>query len=104
VTASRHASSFTCGTDHGAIEETLLTVDDEARVFRYRIDAQPLMPLRDYVGTVHIAEGARGGAQVLWSSSFELLDPAAELAVAGGLRDLLGSGIAGLAALAREVA
>jgi hypothetical protein len=91
-----------CGTDHGAIEETLLTVDDDARVFRYRIDAQPLMPLRDYVGTVHVTEGAGGRAHVLWPSSFELLDPAAERAVVASLRDLLAAGIAGLTTLARE--
>jgi uncharacterized protein YndB with AHSA1/START domain len=94
----------TCGTAHGDIEETLLTVDDDTRVFRYRIDAQPMMPLRDYVGTVHVADAPGGGAHVLWTSTYELLDAGAATAVAGALRELLASGIEGLGQLAKEVA
>ncbi len=92
----------TCGTDAGAIDETLLAVDDDARLFRYRIDAQPLMPLTDYVGTVHVVALDADRSHVLWSASYALTDAGAGDAVASGLRGLLGGGIGGLAALARE--
>ncbi|MEQ1569199.1 MAG: SRPBCC family protein [Myxococcota bacterium] len=89
-----------CGTDAGPIEETVLTVDDGARLFRYRIDAQPLMPLTDYVGALHVADLGDGRAEVLWFASFEPTDPASAPAIADSLSGLFTSGIGALATLA----
>jgi hypothetical protein len=91
-----------CGTDQGPIEETLLAVDDETRLFRYRIDRQSVMPLTDYEGSVHVVALGEGRCHVLWFASYRLADPGAQAAVSGGLQQLFGAGIEGLAALARE--
>jgi hypothetical protein len=93
-----------CGTDQGTIEETLLAVDDETRLFRYRIDRQSLMPLTDDVGSVHVVELGAGRAHVLWFATYHPTEPGAEDAVKRGLQQLFGAGIEGLAALAREAA
>jgi hypothetical protein len=97
--AQRH-----CGTDQGSIEETLLAVDDAARLFRYRIDRQSMMPLADYEGAVHVVDLGMGRSHVLWFASYRLLEIEAQAAVSGGLQQLFGAGIEGLAALAREAA
>lgn len=94
----------TCGTDQGPIEETLLAVDDAARLFRYRIDAQSMMPVADYTGAIHVVELGPGRAQVLWFASFQLTTAGAEEGVRQALTGLFTSGIDGLAALALEVA
>ena len=104
VEGSGPGARRTCGTDQGVIEETLLTIDDDARLFRYRIDRQSMMPLTDYVGAVHVVPLEAGGSHVLWFATYQLVERGAEAAVADGLRGLLGSGIGGLAALARGVA
>jgi hypothetical protein len=91
-----------CGTDQGDIEETLLAVDDEARLFRYRIDRQSVMPVVDYEGSVHVVDLGRGQSHVLWFASYRLAEPAAQAAVSGSLQQLFGAGIDGLATLARE--
>lgn len=86
-----------CGVQGGEIAETLLTVDDDARVFRYRIDSQPLMPVADYVGTLHVVGIGPDRAHVLWTVSFTLLDADAADEVTASLQGLLAGGIDGLA-------
>ena len=93
-----------CGIDQGIIEETLLAIDDEARLFRYRIDQQPLMPLTDYTGSIHVVDLGPQGARVLWFASYQLTEAAAQEVVHRSLQQLLGAGIEGLVALSREVA
>jgi hypothetical protein len=91
-----------CGSASGPIEETILLVDDEARLFRYRIDRQAMMPLASYEGTLHVTDLGARGSEVLWFSTFELLEPRSEAAVLDGLRGLLSTGIDGIGALAAK--
>lgn len=90
-----------CGTaQSGSIEETILTVDDEARVFRYRIDAQTMMPIDGYVGCLHVVDLGNGRVHVLWTASFDLRDIDADGEVSGMLRGMFEAGIQGIGALA----
>ena len=80
------------------IEETIATVDDDTRVFQYRIHRQSMMPVTGILGTIHVTELGPAEAEVLWFVNFELLDCAAWGSVKQGIEDIYTSGIDGLAA------
>jgi Polyketide cyclase / dehydrase and lipid transport len=82
-----------CTTKQGPLAETLLCVDDEARLFRYRIDEQSMMPLKDYEGSIHVTDRGDGTCEVLWFATYNLLDEAADSAVRDGLQGLLRTAI-----------
>lgn len=45
----------TCTTPDGnVLKETILLIDSVNKVFKYRIDEQNMMPLKNYVGTVAV--------------------------------------------------
>ena len=90
-----------CTTEQGPLEETILTIDDEARLFRYRIDHQTLMPLERYEGSIHVTGTADGWCEVLWFATYELTDPSAEAAVREGLRGLFATAIDNMVGVAR---
>lgn len=91
----------TCTTPDGKVlKETIRLVDSANRIFKYSIDEQDMMPLKNYVGTVSVRT-ANGGTEINWVAEFDLLDEAAGPAVEAGLTDLLTTAIAGLDALAK---
>jgi uncharacterized protein YndB with AHSA1/START domain len=65
---------------NGAFSETLLSLDDDGRVFTYSIDDGPppvsSADVRNYVGRVEVREVTEGvgGTFVEWSSSWEMND------------------------------
>lgn len=88
-----------CGTKQGPLEETILTVDDEALLFRYRIDRQSMMPLENYEGSLHVADLGGHRAEVLWFATYDLLDEQAEGSVRDGLLGMFHQAIDGIGAL-----
>lgn len=88
-----------CGTKQGPLEETILYVDDNAKLFRYRIDRQSMMPLEHYEGTVHVSDLGSRGAEVLWFATYDLLDEQANTPVREGLVGLFQTAIDGMGAL-----
>lgn len=88
-----------CTTKQGPLAETLLCVDDEARLFRYRIDEQSMMPLKNYEGSIHVTDTGGATCEVLWFATYDLLDEAAEAAVRDGLLGLLRTAISGMGTL-----
>lgn len=88
-----------CGTKQGPLEETILLVDDEAKLFRYRIDRQSMMPLEHYEGTVHVSDLGSRGTEVLWFATYDLLDEQANAPVREGLTGMFQSAIDGMSAL-----
>lgn len=52
------------------IRERLESLDEAARTLSYSIVEGPL-PLKDYLSTMRISDGAAGGSHLIWSSTFE---------------------------------
>jgi len=91
----------TCTTADGKVlKETILLIDDSNRIFKYRIDEQDMMPLKNYVGTVTVME-RNGNTDVIWSTEFDLTIEEAEPEVEKGLRDLFKSAISSLESVAK---
>jgi hypothetical protein len=88
-----------CTTKQGPLAETILCVHDDARLFRYRIDEQSLMPLQNYEGSVHVVDLGAQGSQVLWFATYDLVDESADAPVREGLLALLHTAIAGMGTL-----
>lgn len=88
-----------CGTKQGPLEETILHVDDAARLFRYRIDRQSMMPLASYEGSLHVVDLGARGTEVLWFATYELLDPNADEPVREGLRSMFTTAIDGMSSV-----
>jgi len=65
---------------NGVFKETLLTVDNDEKIFTYSIDEGPgplAEGMRNYVGKVHVQPAEDGdGAFVEWTSSWEENDEA----------------------------
>lgn len=89
-----------CTTKQGPLAETILCVDDDARLFRYRIDEQSMMPLENYEGSLHVTDTGGGTCEVLWFATYNLLDEGADAALRDGLLSLLRTAIGGMDALA----
>jgi hypothetical protein len=88
-----------CGTKQGPIEETILCVEDDARLFRYRIDRQSMMPLEHYEASLHVTDLGGGRAEVLWFATYHLLDEQADAPVREGLLGMFQAAIDGMDAL-----
>ena len=63
---------------NGVFHETLLTLDDDAKVFTYSIDDGPSPLSKDemsnYIGRVAVEPAEDGGTRVEWTSSWEQND------------------------------
>jgi uncharacterized protein YndB with AHSA1/START domain len=91
----------TCTTaDGNVLKETILLVDDPNRIFKYRIDEQEMMPLRNYVGTVTVLE-RKGNTDVNWSTEFDMTVEEAWPEVEKGLKDIFTMAISSLESLAK---
>jgi Polyketide cyclase / dehydrase and lipid transport len=88
-----------CTTQQGLLTETLLCVDDDARLFRYRIDEQSMLPLENYEGSIHVTDTGGATCEVLWFATYRLLNEAAEADVRNTLVGLLRTAIGGIGAL-----
>jgi uncharacterized protein YndB with AHSA1/START domain len=80
--------------------ESIETVDENSRLFQYRIHAQSLMPVRNALGTIHLTAVSPAETSVLWMMNFDMTDEAAWPAVKEPMAEIYRGGIAGLAALA----
>jgi len=80
--------------------ETILTIDDTNRLFRYAIDEQPLLPIQDIVGTMQVSEGSCQ-TELRWDVSFTITDETAQSRVEPAIREMYAAGAAGLEARAQ---
>ncbi len=91
----------TCTTTDGKLlKETILVVDDPNRIFKYSIDEQDMMPLKNYIGTVTVLE-RNGRTDVHWSTEFDLTIEEAWPEVEKGLKDLFTMAISSLESVAK---
>jgi uncharacterized protein YndB with AHSA1/START domain len=90
----------TCQTFQGQVlKETILTIDNGAKVFQFSIDEQDMLPTRDIMGTIHITPISASQTNFTWIANYQLLDESMEAAVATGLDQLYQGGIKGIEAL-----
>lgn len=87
--------------DSKTLKETILLVDDKNKIFKYKIDEQDMMPLKNYVGTVSIVE-KDGKVEVHWNATFEMTMEEAYPDVEKGLTDMLNMAITSLDAAANK--
>lgn len=88
-----------CIVDGRTLRETVETVDDQTHLFQYRIHEQSLLPVRNVVGSIHVAACGDNACTVLWFANLELDDESAWPAVREALEALYVSGIDELAAI-----
>ena len=89
-----------CSTEQGDMNETILKVDHENRVFQYAIDKQPLLPIEDVVGTMQVID-ADGKTKLHWSLIFTLGNDASFDAVKQAIENLYTAGANGLERLSQ---
>ncbi|MFZ6014011.1 MAG: SRPBCC family protein [Bacteroidota bacterium] len=100
---SGNGAKRTCTTSDGKVlKETILLIDDNNRIFKYRIDEQDMMPLKNYIGTMKVLE-RHGHTDVSWSAEFDLTVKEAEAEVEKGLADLFKMAIGSLDLAAKQL-
>jgi uncharacterized protein YndB with AHSA1/START domain len=90
----------TCTTADGkTIQESIVTVDNEQRIFQYRIDHQEMMPIRDMLGTMRVyVQDSK--THVRWTAEFEMTMEEAFAQVQDGIIGMYFTGLDGLERLA----
>ncbi len=61
-----------CSTAGGLLEEDVLEVNHEDRIFRYGIPEQPIMPVENIFGTMKVLESENNQATIEWTAEFEV--------------------------------
>ncbi len=89
-------SKRVCSMGDQQLIESIETIDDRSRLFQYRITQQGVMPIRNPLGTVHVAEAPNGKAHVLWMLNFEMVDEQAWPTVEVSLSKMYRAGLEGL--------
>lgn len=62
-----------CSTEQGDMNETILKVDNDNKLFQYAIDSQPLLPIGNIIGTMQVFE-LEGKTQLNWDLNFTIQD------------------------------
>jgi uncharacterized protein YndB with AHSA1/START domain len=90
-----------CTTGDGKVlKETILLVDDPNRIFKYKIDEQDMMPLKNYIGTIAVLE-RNGNTDVNWSTEFDMTVEEAWPEVEKGLKGIFTMAISTLESVAK---
>ena len=87
-----------CTTEQGPIHETILTIDDEQKVFQYRIDEQSLMPISSIVGTMKL-NNLKSSTELEWTIEFEIENEEYLDEVKNGIQEIYAAGAKGLEAI-----
>ena len=62
-----------CTTEQGDMNETILKIDNEQKLFQYSIDKQPLLPIENIIGTMKVSD-KEGETELIWTVDFTLHD------------------------------
>ena len=76
--------------DGNELFETILTSDDNEKLFSYRIDKQSFMPISDVVGTMKFSE-ENGATKLDWNVAFEVESEEVFDAVKPGIEEIYSS-------------
>ncbi len=62
-----------CTTEQGDMDETILKIDHDQKLFQYSIDKQPLLPIENIIGTMKVTE-MNGKTELSWNLDFTIQD------------------------------
>ncbi len=84
-----------CTTENGILNETILKIDHENRIFQYAIDEQTLFPINDVIGTMTVRED-NGKTHLDWNLDFSLKDESIYPMIEEGVNGMYAAGVEGL--------
>ena len=84
-----------CSTEHGDMDETIIRIDHENKIFQYSINKQPLLPIENILGTMEVKEHS-GSTELIWSLEFTLPDESSFTMVKQAVEDMYATGAIGL--------
>lgn len=61
-----------CTTDVGPLNEDILEVNHQSKIFRYGIPEQNMIPVKNILGTMKVNDLGNGKSAVEWSATFDV--------------------------------
>jgi uncharacterized protein YndB with AHSA1/START domain len=84
-----------CSTEQGDMNETILKIDNDQKIFQYSIDEQPLLPISDIIGTMQVLE-QDNNTKLNWNLEFTLQDETMYETVKQAVEGMYAAGANGL--------
>ncbi len=84
-----------CTTEQGDMNETILKVDNDNKLFQYAINSQPLLPIGNIIGTMQVFE-LGGITQLNWELNFTIQDETMLQMVKQAIEGMYAAGANGL--------
>lgn len=91
-----------CTTEKGILNETILKINNQNRIFQYAIDEQTLFPINDVVGTMAVRED-NGKTLLNWNLDFTMQDESFFPMIEQGIKGMYAAGAAGLEAISHRI-
>lgn len=102
ITACRlDGNKRVCTTEQGDMDETILKIDNEQKLFQYSIDKQPLLPIENIIGTMIVSE-SEGKTLLSWNIEFIIKDETLLPMVTQAVNGLYQAGANGLETLSKN--
>jgi uncharacterized protein YndB with AHSA1/START domain len=96
ITACRlDGNKRVCTTEQGDMNETILKIDNDQKIFQYAIDEQPLLPIADIIGTMQVLE-QDNNTKLNWNLEFTLQDETMYETVKQAVEGMYAAGANGL--------
>ena len=84
-----------CTTEQGDLNETILIIDEENKIFQYAINEQPLFPIENVIGTMTLF--SKGKHTILnWDLDFTLSDESHFETIKQAIEGMYAAGAKGL--------
>lgn len=62
-----------CTTEAGPLNEDILEVNHNEKIFRYGIPKQQMIPVDNIIGTIAVLDNGNGTSTIEWSATFDVL-------------------------------
>jgi uncharacterized protein YndB with AHSA1/START domain len=96
ITACRlDGNKRVCSTEQGDMNETILKIDNDQKIFQYSIDEQPLLPIADIIGTMQVFN-QDNSTKLNWNLEFTLQDETMYETVKQAVEGMYATGANGL--------
>jgi carbon monoxide dehydrogenase subunit G len=96
ITACRlDGNKRVCTTEQGDMNETILKIDNDQKIFQYAINEQALLPIADVIGTMQVLE-QDNNTKLNWNLEFTIQDDAMYEMVKQAVEGMYAAGANGL--------